>query len=72
MKQWACLRSKFRHHADVRKHSACFRAVAVLTQLGFEFGEPLFDTSEYSDSVGVVPMLEDATTVPLPDDDAEL
>ena len=34
----------------IEKHSACFRAVAVLTQLAIEFGEPLFTVlAEYND-----------------------
>jgi hypothetical protein len=49
LKQWGCLRQQFRHH-DVAKHSSCFRAVAVLTQLSIEFGETAFQV-EYSDSV---------------------
>jgi hypothetical protein len=47
MKQFNCLKNQFRHH-DIAKHSSCFRAVAVLTQLAIEFGEPLFEV-EYSD-----------------------
>ena len=46
-KQWACLKDRFRHSTE--KHSACFRAVAVLTQLSFEFGMPLFSVAEYDD-----------------------
>ena len=45
-KQWGCMRQRFRH--SVRHHSAAFRAVAVLTQLAIEFGEPLFEV-DYSD-----------------------
>ena len=48
-KQWGCIKERFRHGTE--KHSACFRAVAVLTQLAIEFGEPLFSVSEYSDNV---------------------
>ena len=48
MKQFGCLRQPFRHH-DFAKHSSCFRAVAVLTQVAIEFGETLFEV-EYSDS----------------------
>ena len=51
MKQFNCLKNQFRHH-DIAKHSSCFRAVAVLTQLAIEFGEPLFEV-EYSDG-GVI------------------
>jgi hypothetical protein len=48
LKQWGCLKDRFRHDV-AHKHSSCFRAVAVLTQLAIEFGEPLFDVGEYSD-----------------------
>lgn len=48
-KQWGCLSQRFRH--GVVKHSACFRAVAILTQLSFEFGEPLFSVAEYNDTI---------------------
>jgi len=42
-KFWGCLRQRFRHAIkDVSKHSMCFRAVAVITQLEIEHGEPLF------------------------------
>jgi hypothetical protein len=51
LKQWGCLQKPFRHH-DFAKHSSCFRAVAVLTQLSIEFGEPVFEV-EYSDSVNL-------------------
>ena len=47
MKNFGCLLSRFRH--DATKHSACFRAVAVLTQLSMESGEPLIDVREYDD-----------------------
>lgn len=39
-KQWGCLHRTFRHH--VSKHGPVFRAVAVITQLALENGEPLF------------------------------
>ena len=48
-KQSRCIGERFRHGTE--KHSACFRAVAVLTQLAIEFGEPLFSVAEYNDSV---------------------
>lgn len=47
-KHWNCLQKRFHH--DVKKHGNCFRAVAVLTQLEFDFGEPLFATN-YDDNV---------------------
>jgi hypothetical protein len=45
LKQWGVLREVFRH--DSSKHSMCFRAVAVLTQLSIENGEPLFPIKGY-------------------------
>ena len=47
MKNFACLVNRFRH--GVMKHSACFRAVAVMTQLSMETGEPLLNVYEYDD-----------------------
>ena len=44
MKDFACLDVFFRHSIDL--HSLCFRSVAVLTQLSFENGQPLFN-AEY-------------------------
>ena len=40
LKQWHCLHDTFRH--DLEKHSPVFRAVAVITQVAIENGEPLF------------------------------
>ena len=45
-KQWACLLNRFRH--DIGKHGDIFRAVAVVTQLAIQNGEPLFEV-EYED-----------------------
>jgi hypothetical protein len=45
-KQFGCLLERFRH--DKTKHGDAFRAVAVITQLAIENGEPLFDV-EYDD-----------------------
>lgn len=47
MKNFACLLNRFRH--GVEKHSSCFRAVAVVTQLSMEGGEPMIDMTEYDD-----------------------
>lgn len=47
-KSWGALRARFRH--DLVFHSAVFRAVAVITQLEIENGEPLFSVT-YSDSI---------------------
>ena len=45
-KNFAVLTKSFRH--GLVKHSACFRAVTVVTQLNIENGQPLFQV-EYSD-----------------------
>ena len=42
-KNWACLQQSFRH--GVTFHRDCMVAIAVLTQLGIENGEPLFDAA---------------------------
>ena len=42
-KNWSCLTSNFRH--GVGLHRDCMFAIAVLTQLAIENGEPLFDAS---------------------------
>lgn len=47
MKNFQCLSLRFRH--SVEQHSACFRAVAVLTQLAIESGKPMIDMREYDD-----------------------
>jgi hypothetical protein len=47
LKNHRCLEERFRH--GIKKHSACFRAVAVLTQLAIENGDALFDVREYND-----------------------
>lgn len=47
-KQWGCLTQTFRH--DIRKHAEVFRAVAVITQLSIQHGEPLFQV-RYSDDI---------------------
>ena len=41
LKQWNCLKQKFRHH-ELSKHKKLFTAVAVITQLCFEAGERPF------------------------------
>ena len=40
LKQWGCLSNVFRH--DILKHQSVLYAVAVITQLETENGEPLF------------------------------
>lgn len=47
MKNFKCMVERFRH--PVAKHASCFRAVAVVTQLAMENGEPMIDMSEYDD-----------------------
>jgi hypothetical protein len=46
-KQWNCLSRVFRHQLE--RHQVVFGAVAVITQLALENGEPLFDVHEYLD-----------------------
>lgn len=40
-KQWKILREEYRH--NIEDHGSVFRAVAVLTQLAIEKGEPLYE-----------------------------
>jgi hypothetical protein len=48
LKQFEVLNSVFRHNIDMRaKHKMCFNAVAVITELGFEYGSGLYDV-EYN------------------------
>ena len=47
IKNFDCLTDRFRHSAE--KHSSCFRAACVLTQIGMEAREELFDMREYDD-----------------------
>jgi hypothetical protein len=49
LKNFRCLDEKFRH--SVTKHSSCFRAICVLTQLAIESGEEIFDAREYDDTL---------------------
>jgi hypothetical protein len=44
-KNWGCLSQRFRSK-NMLKFSACFRAVAVMTQLAIECGEPLFPVGD--------------------------
>ena len=46
LKHWGILKNVFRH--DIEKHTNELRAVAVITQLEFENGEPAFQVN-YSD-----------------------
>ena len=46
LKDWSCLKKVLRH--SILQHSSMFRAVAVLTQLRLESGEPLFSV-DYDD-----------------------
>ena len=39
-KKWGVLKNCYRH--DLAKHGVCFRAIANLTQVAIENGEPLF------------------------------
>jgi hypothetical protein len=47
LKQWGCLFQQYRH--SLSKHGDVFRAVAVITQLSFQFDKPLYDVA-YSDT----------------------
>ena len=47
MKTFKCLEHRFRH--GIEKHSACFRAIAVVTQLGLNGGEGFMDMRECDD-----------------------
>ena len=49
LKQFGALSGVFRH--DMMKHSTIFHAVALLTQLAIEDGEPLFQVEGYDDSM---------------------
>jgi hypothetical protein len=46
LKNWEILKQVFRH--DILEHGNVFRAIAVITQLSIQNGEPLFEV-EYSD-----------------------
>lgn len=46
-KHFAILTKRFRH--DLGKHSASFRAVAVVTQMNIKNGQPLFQVTYYDD-----------------------
>ena len=50
-KQWGCLQNKFRH--DILKHAEVFRAVAVITQIAIETGEPLFEVNYIDDDIPI-------------------
>ena len=45
-KTWQVLKNTYRH--DIKRHGEVFRAIAIITQLGIEHGEPLFQV-EYED-----------------------
>lgn len=47
-KHWGCLSMRFRH--PINKHGDVFRAVAVLTELSIQNGEPLFAV-DYDDDL---------------------
>jgi hypothetical protein len=47
LKQWNILKAIFRH--NLGKHGAAFRAIACITQLSIQYGEPLFDIN-YDDA----------------------
>ena len=45
-KTWQILKNTYRH--DLSRHGEVFRAIAIITQIGIENGEPLFQV-EYED-----------------------
>ena len=45
LKMWGILSKKYRH--DIMNHQAVFGAIACLTQLLFENGQPLFPVEDY-------------------------
>lgn len=47
IKNFGCMVQRFRHSTN--KHSACFRAVCVITQLAMESGETMINMAEYDD-----------------------
>ena len=47
IKNYACLVKIFTHSID--KHSDCFRAAAVITQIGLDGGDEFMDMHEYDD-----------------------
>ena len=49
IKQFGALKDVFRHH--ITKHSTVFHAVALITQLAIQNGEPLFEVKGYDDDM---------------------
>ena len=45
-KTWSILKNTYRH--NIRRHGEVFRAIAIVTQLGIDNGEPLFQV-DYED-----------------------
>ena len=50
IKQFKVLTDRFRH--DILKHSSCFRACAVLTQLSFKYDKSPFSVTDALDLAG--------------------
>mmetsp|Transcript_17197 Transcript_17197/g.47090 ORF Transcript_17197/g.47090 Transcript_17197/m.47090 type:complete len:115 (-) Transcript_17197:53-397(-) len=48
LKDWKCLAVRLKH--DLQKHSAMFRAVAVICQVSLVNGEPLFEVDYDQDN----------------------
>ncbi len=46
LKNWAILSTMYRH--DLMEHGNVFRAIAIITQIGINAGEKLFEV-DYSD-----------------------
>jgi hypothetical protein len=68
-KDWGCLLQRFRH--DLVKHSNCFRAVAVITQLSIDAGERLFNVV-YSDNQEVARAIAEDRAVVIEDADVDM
>ena len=43
-------KKRFKIFHSLEKHSACFRTVAVVTQLSIEYGSPLYKVEYYDTS----------------------
>jgi hypothetical protein len=64
LKLFSCIGGTFRH--ELAKHSQCFRACAVLTQISFQYGKGLWSVED-AWKQQPLPMEIDPSQVPLPD-----
>ena len=71
-KFWGILTQKYRH--DITRHGEVFVSIAVITQLAFNMGEPLFSCGykdpPYQKVVDSVPVVDDDDDLSYDDDDA--